>query len=107
MLFNDPSHTAYDYWDLKLLKAFYFSEDFIRSGVPIWWDESDDVVFDVEKRISRSRAATEQAEKKESSNGKDIPPGRYYIPIPRTRGGASFPTFEEWLTQQERKKGKK
>ena len=87
-----------------LLKAYHFSEDFIREGVPVWWDESDDVFFEVEKRISRSRAATQRAEKQETGKDKEAPPGRYYIPIPKTRGGAPFPTFEAWQKEQERKK---
>lgn len=107
MIFNDPSHKEYDYWDLMLLKAFFFAESFIREGIPVWWDESDDVVFDVERRISRSRAAVEADEKKENGKDKKAPAGRYYNPVPRTRGGAPFPTFNEWLDERERKTGKK
>lgn len=92
---------------MKLLKAFHFAEDFIRDGVPIWWDESDDVFFEVEKRISRSRAATQRAEKTENGKDKESPPGRYFIPIPKTRGGGAMPTFKDWIEEQARKKGRK
>lgn len=107
VIFNDPSHTEYDFWDLRLLKAYHFANDFIRDGIPVWWDESDDVFFEVEKRISRSKAATARAEKAESGKDKTPPDGRYYVPVPKTRGGASLPTFQEWQEEQARKKGRK
>jgi hypothetical protein len=107
VIFNDPSHKEYDYWDLRILKAYYFSEDFIRDGIPVWWDENDDVVFEAEKRISRSKAATKRAEDSEHGKDKTAPPGRYYIPVPKTRGGAPFPTFQDWLEQQAAKSGRK
>lgn len=107
VIFNDPKHTEYDYWDLKLLKAYHFAQDFVRDGVPVWWDESDDVFFEVEKRISRSRAAVERVQKAESGKDKTPPLGRYYSPVPKTRGGAPFPTFEDWTKEQQRKKGRK
>ena len=107
VIFNDPSHTEYDYWDLKLLKAYYFAQDFIREGIPVWWDESDDVMFEVDKRVSRSRAAITRAEKQETGKGKEAPHGRYYVPKPKTRGGVPMPTFEDWIKEQERKKGRK
>lgn len=90
-----------------MLKAYYFAKDFIREGVPIWWDESDDVSFEVEKRISRSRAAVQRAEKSENGEKKSAPDGRYYIPVPKTRGGVPLPTFQDWIKEQERKKGLK
>ncbi len=105
VIFNDPEHKEYDFWDLRLLKAYHFAQDFIRGGIPVWWDESDDVVFEVEKRISRSEAAKQRAEKSETGKDKSAPPGRYYIPVPKTRGGASFPTFKDWIEQEERKRG--
>ena len=63
--------------------------------------------FEVEKRISRSRAATQRAEESENGKDKKSPPGRYYIPVPKTRGGAPLPTFAEWAEESARKKGKK
>lgn len=107
VIFEDPTHTTYDFWDLRLLKAYHFAQDFVRDGVPVWWDESDEVVFEVERRISRSRAATDRAEKAESSGDKSPPPGRYYVPVPKTRGDKPLPTFNAWIEEQERKRGKK
>jgi len=108
VIFNDPSHTEYDFWDLRLLKAYYLSEDYTRNGIPVWYDESDSVFFEVERRISKSTAATQRAEKAENE-GKDksSPPGRYYIPVPKTKGGEPFPTFAQWQEEQMRKKGQK
>ena len=63
--------------------------------------------FEVEKKISRSRAATQRAEDQENGKDKKSPPGRYYIPVPKTRGGKPLPTFAEWVMEQERKRGKK
>lgn len=107
VIFNDPSHKEHDYWDLKIIKAYYFAQDFIREGIPIWWDESDDVVFEVKPKISRSRAAVQRKEKQETGKNKEAPPGRYYVPVPKTRGGAPLPTFADWLEQEARKNGKK
>lgn len=106
VIFNDPTHTAYDFWDLRLLKAYYFAQDFIRDGVPVWWDESDEVSFEVEKRISRSRAATQRSEKSETGKDKTPPDGRYYVPVPKAKGGKPMPSFADWLAEQERKKGR-
>lgn len=90
-----------------MLKAYYFAEDFIREGVPVWWDESDDVFFEVERRISRSRAEVERDQEKENGKDKKAPPGRYYVPVPKTKNGQPLPTFKDWLAAQERKKGRK
>ena len=105
VIFNDPTHTEYDYWDLKLLKALAFANDFIREGVPVWWDENDDVFFEVDKRISRSKAAVERTEAAESRGDRTPPKGRYYVPVPKTRGGAPLPTFMDWANSKARKKG--
>jgi len=106
VIFNDPSHTSYDFWDLRLLKAYHFAQDFIRDGIPVWWDESDDVFFEAEGRISRSKAAIQKKEKSESGKDKTPPDGRYYQAIPKTRNGKPLPTFADWLDQVARKKGR-
>ena len=63
--------------------------------------------FEVEKKISRSRAAIKRAEDSENGKDKSSPPGRYYIPVPKTKGGRPLPTFLEWTEEQARKRGKK
>lgn len=89
------------------MKAYHFAESFIRDGIPIWWDESDDVRFEAEGRISRARAAVERAQKRESDKNKEPVPGRYFIPVPKPLGGGGFPSFADWIEEQERKKGLK
>jgi hypothetical protein len=107
VIFNNPAHKEYDFWDLRLLKAYYLTEDFTRDGIPLWWDESDDVFFEVEKRVSRSKAAVQRAEKGETGKDREPPLGRYYVPVPKTRGGAPLPSLDDWQEELARKKGKK
>ena len=91
-------------WDYRLIKAHYILQDWYRDGVPLWWDESDRITFDAKARISKSRAAIERAQ--ESDNKKKSKSyGRYYIVEPRVMDGGEMPTREEWLEEQERKKG--
>jgi len=89
------------------MKAYHFSQDFSRNGIPMWWDESDEVAFETEKRISKSAAALKRAEDAETGKDKTPPPGRYYIPIPKKIGGGKMPSFAEWKSEQARKKGQK
>jgi len=106
VLFNDPKHTEYDFWDLRLLKAYYFTEDFTREGIPIWWDESDRVNFEVKAKVSRSRRALDA--KQEQDSKKNVKAhGRYYVPVPKSNDGRPLPTFQEWLEDQRRLEGKK
>lgn len=91
-------------WDYRLIKAHYILEDWYRDGVPLWWDESDRVTFDAKARISKSRAAIERAQEAESKKKKSTP-GRYFIAEPRVMDGGELPTRQEWLEEQEKKKG--
>ena len=106
VIFTDPNHTEYDHWDLVLLKAYHFAQDFIRGGIPVWWDESDEVFFEVERRTSRSQAAIDRAERADSSGDKTPAPGQYYVPVPKTRGGQPLPSFSDWMEQENRKRRK-
>lgn len=105
MIFSDPAHTAYDFWDLRLLQAYYFAQDFTRDGMPVWWDESVDVNFEVKRKVSRSRAAVERAQAADSKR-KAKGEGVYYVPVPKGLGGKPMPTFEEWAEEQSRLAGK-
>ena len=87
-----------------MFKAHYILEDWYRDGVPLWWDESDRVTFDAKARVSKSRAAIERAQESEGKK-KSRQHGRYFIAEPRVMDGGDFPTREEWLEEQERKKG--
>jgi len=73
----------------------------------VWWDESDRVNFEVKKKVSRSRAATDRAEEQESKRNKSRVHGRYYVPVPKTNDGGEMPTFHEWIARQSKMEGLK
>ena len=104
VIFNDPSHEKWDEWDYRLFKAHYILEDWYRDGIPLWWDESDRVTFDAKARVSKSRAAIERAQEADGKK-KSKSYGRYFIAEPRVMDGGDMPTRDEWLEEQERKKG--
>jgi hypothetical protein len=72
--------------------------------VPIWWDESDRVTFDAKARVSKSRAAIERAQEADGKK-KSKAHGRYFVAEPRVMDGGEMPTRDEWLAEQESKKG--
>lgn len=92
------------------MKAYHIREGFLVGNVPIYWDQSDRVTFDVKTGISKSKAATErwerQQEKKNASgNGVKPTPGLFAYPVPRTVDGGPLPTLEEWAEEKARKAG--
>jgi hypothetical protein len=95
---------VWDEWDYKLFKAHYILEDWYRDGIPLWWDESDRVTFDAKARVSKSRAAIERAQEADGKK-KSKSYGRYFIAEPRVMDGGDMPTRDEWLEEQEQKKG--
>jgi hypothetical protein len=105
VIFNDPTHKEWNEWDFKLFKAYYILQDWYRDGIPIWWDESDRVVFEVKARTSKSRAAIERAQESSTANNKKPIPGRYFIAEPKTIDGGDFPTRDEWLEELARQSG--
>lgn len=104
VIFSDPSHKEWTMWDYRLLKAQYILNDWYRDGIPLWWDESENVAFEAEARISRSRAAIERAQEK-ANKSKSTVHGRYFVAKPRAIGGTELPTRDQWIEEQERKKG--
>lgn len=104
VIFSDPEHTEWTVWDYRLIKAYYLVQDWYRDGIPLWWDESERVTFDVKGRVSKSRAAIERAQQKDSKK-KSPTPGLYYTAKPRTIDGGELPTREEWLEEQKAKEG--
>ncbi len=91
-------------WDFKLFKAHYILEDWYRDGIPVWWDESDRVTFDAKARTSKSKAAIERAQEAESKK-KNKSHGRYFIVEPRVMDGGEMPTRDEWLKEEEVRRG--
>ena len=100
VIFNDTSHDTWTELDYKLFKAHYILEDWYRDGIPLWWDESEKVTFNVKARVSKSRAAIERAQEKE----KKKTPGKYYIAEPVPMGGGKLPSREDWLEEQAQKR---
>ncbi len=105
VIFTNPKHTEYDFWDLRLLQAYHFAQDFVRNGIPVWWDESADVNFEVKRKVSRSKAAVDRAQEADGKKKANKNHGVYYVPTPKALGGKELPTFEEWTIEQERLAG--
>lgn len=104
VIFSDPSHKKWTAWDYKLIKAHFLLEDWYRDGIPIWVDESDRVTFDAKARFSKSRAAIERAQEADGKK-KSKSYGKYYVAEPRVMDGGDMPTRDEWLEEQQRKRG--
>lgn len=104
IILRDPGHTEYDEWDLKLIAAYHIHEDFMVGTVPVYWDQSDRVAFDVKTGHSKSRAALDR--KQELDSKKNVKPGTYYYVVPRTIDGGPLPTREEWAAEQAAKRGR-
>lgn len=72
--------------------------------MPIWWDESERITFDAKARVSKSRAAIERAQEADGKK-KNKAHGRYFTAEPRVMDGGEMPTRDEWLKEQEEKRG--
>jgi hypothetical protein len=107
IILRDPERKEYNSWDLRIAAAYHIHEDLMRGSVPIYWDESDRVAFDVKTGVSKSRAAIdrrEDADRAKNKDGKGLE-GRYYYAVPRVIDGGALPTLEEWIAEKEAKKG--
>lgn len=102
VLLRDPAHTEYDVWDLKMVAALQVYDELVSGGVPVYWDQNDDVFFEVKRVVSRSRAAVDRAQEQDSKSKKNTA-GVMYIPVPKTMGGRPLPTLEDWLAQKAEK----
>lgn len=105
MLLRDPAITENNEWDLKLTMALHIHDGFMRGSIPVYWDESDRVVFDVKTGKSKSKAAIERREEADQKKKVDAK-GVYYYVEPRTNDGGPMPTYEEWAEERARKVGK-
>jgi hypothetical protein len=104
IILRDPGRKEYGAWDLKLAAAYHIYSDMLRGSVPVYWDESDRVTFDVKVGKSKSRAAIERREEADSKGKKDTK-GLYYYAVPRTIDGGPLPTLDEWHEERLRKAG--
>jgi hypothetical protein len=62
------------------------------------------VTFDAKARVSKSRAAIERAQEADGKK-KAKSYGRYFVTEPRVMDGGEMPDREEWLVEQQAKKG--
>lgn len=103
MIFNDPDAEWTD-WDFKLVKALVIYEDYkAGTGVPMYWDRSDRVRFEVGSYTSRSKAALDRKEE-QASKQKTPNYGKIFYPIPVTVDGGPLPTLQDFLDEQEHKR---
>jgi hypothetical protein len=101
-IFEDPTH-EWGKWDFRLAKALELRDDMNQGGVPVYWDRSERVAFDVGSYTSKSRAVLDRAEEKaQKGNKKNY--GKVFYPIPRTIDDGPLPTLEEYLEEQRMKK---
>jgi hypothetical protein len=106
IILRDPAHKDHTVWDLKLIAAYHIHADMMVGNIPIYWDQSDRVAFDVRTGVSKSRAAIERREEAATGKGKKVPPGTFYYAVPRTIDGDPLPTMEEWLIEKAEKEGR-
>lgn len=95
-ILEDPSHTEWTRWDIRLAKAFEIHEDLLVGGIPVYIDRSERVEFDLKSYISKSRAVLDRAEDK-ARNSKKKNYGKMWYVVPRTTDGGPLPTLEEFL----------
>jgi len=103
VILRDPGRKEYSKWDLKIVAGLRIYEDMMRGSVPVYWDESDRVAFDVKVGTSKSRAAIDRREEQDKKKG--TVHGRYYYAVPRVTDGGNLPTLEEWILEKKAKTG--
>lgn len=97
-MYEEPSRD-WTGWDFRLVKAYELYEDMVANGgVPIYWDRSERVYFEVGTATSKSRAAIERREEQDQKS-KTRQYGKSYYPIAKTHDGGPLPTLEEWLEE--------
>jgi hypothetical protein len=104
VILRDPSLKEHTALDLKLITGYHIAEGMLRGNIPIYWDESDRVAFDVKVGTSKSRAAIERKQELDSKS-KNKAFGRYYYAVPREIYGEPLPTLEEWAEEKAAKMG--
>lgn len=106
VILEDPSHKEWTKWDLRLITAIQSYDAMTNDlGVPIHWDRSDRVTFDVGSVKSKSHAAIDRRKEQMAKRNVKEEPGKMYYPIPRTIDGGPMPTLAEFQEEQRRKRG--
>lgn len=102
VMFDDPAH-EWNVWDYRLVKALQIYDSMMQGNIPIYWDRSDRVRFEVGSYVSKSRAVLDRAEER-AREGKNKNYGKVLYAIPHTIDDGPLPTLEEWLREQEEKR---
>lgn len=104
VLAEDPKRKKYTRWDIRLVRAYHDREHWDVNGYPIWVEESKDVEFKAKKKVIRSKAVVEAAEKAyqkslhpEKGPAKPGTPGLTFYPTMKVKEGKSYPRFEDWV----------
>lgn len=75
----------------------------LDTGVPIYWDRSDRVRFEVKSYVSKSRAVLDRARDK-AAEGTAKNYGKVFYAEPHVVGEGMLPTLQEFLAEQEAKR---
>lgn len=103
VMFNAPK-AEWTAWDYKLIKALELYDDLKQgTGVPLYWDQSDRVRFELGTFTSKSRAVLDRAEER-ARDSKSKNYGKTFYVIPETVDGGPLPTLEEYLKEQQDKR---
>jgi hypothetical protein len=100
VILDDPTR-EWSFMDTRLIKAFWIEDQY--GSFPPWIDQSDRVQFEVKSYTSRSAAAYERVEERESKSNKKKVYGRKYYAVPTVPDGGAMPTIEEWMEERARK----
>lgn len=98
VMFGDPD-AKWTKWDLRLVMALEIHDNMMQGGIPLYWDRSDRVRFEVESYVSKSKAVLDRAEAK-AAEGKTKNYGKIFYVKPHTVDGGPLPTLEEFLEEQ-------
>lgn len=109
MILDDPKHTEWTKWDVRIANAYQMLLDFEVDGQPIWIDQSPRVNFVLGTRKSKSAAALERAQYNEQKRADKM--GNNYTPkfgeklyvTPVTIDGGPMPSKREWVKAQQDK----
>lgn len=102
MIFDAPER-EWTKWDFRLVKGLEIYDGMMQGNIPIYWDRSDRVYFELGTYTSKSRALLDRAEEK-ARDSKSKNYGKILYAIPHAVGGGPLPTLEEYLEEQAEKK---
>lgn len=102
-ILEDPEHTEWNKWDIRLAKALQLQKDLLQGGIPIYWDRSERVRFNVKSYISKSKAAIDRAEEAEGKKRTKVF-GKVFYAEPVVTDGGLLPTLHEFQEEQRQKR---